>query len=78
MPFVDQCRKRKVARGFLLNDIEKAEILAFSDVGLNRTEIARKIGRSRNVVANFLRAPDEYGIKKSGGRPTKLGKREKR
>uniref|UniRef100_A0A1I7X3D8 HTH_Tnp_Tc3_1 domain-containing protein n=1 Tax=Heterorhabditis bacteriophora TaxID=37862 RepID=A0A1I7X3D8_HETBA len=78
MPFVDQRRKRKVARDFLLTDIEKAEILAFSDVGLNRTEIARKIGRSRNVVANFLRAPDEYGIKKSGGRPTKLGKREKK
>uniref|UniRef100_A0A1I7X8V1 ZZ-type domain-containing protein n=1 Tax=Heterorhabditis bacteriophora TaxID=37862 RepID=A0A1I7X8V1_HETBA len=78
MPFVDQRRKRKVARGFLLNDIEKAEILAFSDVGLNRTEIARKIGRSRNVVANFLKAPDEYGIKKSGGKPTKLGKREKK
>uniref|UniRef100_A0A1I7XHT9 ShKT domain-containing protein n=1 Tax=Heterorhabditis bacteriophora TaxID=37862 RepID=A0A1I7XHT9_HETBA len=31
----------------------------------------------RNVVANFLRAPGEYGIKKSGGRPIKLRKREK-
>uniref|UniRef100_A0A1I7XDE3 Transposase n=1 Tax=Heterorhabditis bacteriophora TaxID=37862 RepID=A0A1I7XDE3_HETBA len=31
-----------------------------------------------NVVANFLRARGEYGIKRSGGRPTKLGKREKK
>uniref|UniRef100_A0A1I7WCU9 DDE_3 domain-containing protein n=1 Tax=Heterorhabditis bacteriophora TaxID=37862 RepID=A0A1I7WCU9_HETBA len=32
----------------------------------------------KNVVANFLRAHGEYGIKKNGGRPIKLGKREKR
>uniref|UniRef100_A0A1I7WSM4 HTH_Tnp_Tc3_1 domain-containing protein n=1 Tax=Heterorhabditis bacteriophora TaxID=37862 RepID=A0A1I7WSM4_HETBA len=67
-----------MARGSLLNDIEKGEILAFSDAGLNRTDIARKIGHSRNTVANFMRAPGEYGIKKSGERPTKLGKRKKR
>uniref|UniRef100_A0A1I7WWM1 HTH_Tnp_Tc3_1 domain-containing protein n=1 Tax=Heterorhabditis bacteriophora TaxID=37862 RepID=A0A1I7WWM1_HETBA len=78
MPLVDQCRRRKVARGYLFNDIEKGKILTFSDAGLNRTEIARKIGRSTSVVANFLRAPCEYEIKKSGERPTKLGKREKR
>uniref|UniRef100_A0A1I7X482 HTH_Tnp_Tc3_1 domain-containing protein n=1 Tax=Heterorhabditis bacteriophora TaxID=37862 RepID=A0A1I7X482_HETBA len=66
-----------MARGSLLNDIEKENILPFSDAGLNQTEIAREIGRSRNVVANFLIAPDEYGSKKSGGRPTKLGKWEK-
>uniref|UniRef100_A0A1I7XBF3 HTH_Tnp_Tc3_1 domain-containing protein n=1 Tax=Heterorhabditis bacteriophora TaxID=37862 RepID=A0A1I7XBF3_HETBA len=60
MTFVDQCRKRKLARG------------------LNRTEIAREIGRPRNVVANFLRALGEYGSKKSGGRSTNLGKLEKR
>uniref|UniRef100_A0A1I7WXA0 DDE_3 domain-containing protein n=1 Tax=Heterorhabditis bacteriophora TaxID=37862 RepID=A0A1I7WXA0_HETBA len=40
--------------------------------------ISQEIERSRNVVANFLRAPGEYEIKKSGERPTKLGKREKR
>uniref|UniRef100_A0A1I7X4C3 HTH_Tnp_Tc3_1 domain-containing protein n=1 Tax=Heterorhabditis bacteriophora TaxID=37862 RepID=A0A1I7X4C3_HETBA len=61
-----------MASGSLLNDIEKENILPFSDAGLNQTEIAREIGRSRNVVANFLIAPDEYGSKKSGGRPTKL------
>uniref|UniRef100_A0A1I7WJ09 HTH_Tnp_Tc3_1 domain-containing protein n=1 Tax=Heterorhabditis bacteriophora TaxID=37862 RepID=A0A1I7WJ09_HETBA len=77
MPLVDQCRGRKVARGYLFNDIEKTEILTFSDAELNRTEITRKIGRSRNTVANFLRAPGEYEIKKSGERPTKLGKRGK-
>uniref|UniRef100_A0A1I7XUM2 EGF-like domain-containing protein n=1 Tax=Heterorhabditis bacteriophora TaxID=37862 RepID=A0A1I7XUM2_HETBA len=52
-------------------------IVATGSESLNRTEIAREIGRSRKVVANFLRAPGEYGIKKSGGRPTKLGKRKK-
>uniref|UniRef100_A0A1I7WFP9 HTH_Tnp_Tc3_1 domain-containing protein n=1 Tax=Heterorhabditis bacteriophora TaxID=37862 RepID=A0A1I7WFP9_HETBA len=76
MPFVDQYRKRKVSRASLPNDIKKGKILTFSDAGLNRTEIAREIGRSRNVVANFLRAPGKYGIKKRGKRQTKLGKRE--
>uniref|UniRef100_A0A1I7WFM6 HTH_Tnp_Tc3_1 domain-containing protein n=1 Tax=Heterorhabditis bacteriophora TaxID=37862 RepID=A0A1I7WFM6_HETBA len=57
MPLVDQCRERKVACGFLLNDIEKEKIRTFSDAGLNRKEIAKKIGRSTSVVANFLRAP---------------------
>uniref|UniRef100_A0A1I7W8N1 HTH_Tnp_Tc3_1 domain-containing protein n=1 Tax=Heterorhabditis bacteriophora TaxID=37862 RepID=A0A1I7W8N1_HETBA len=56
-----------MARDSLLNDIEKGENLAFSDARLSRTEIARKIGCSGNVVANFLRVPGEYGIKKSGG-----------
>uniref|UniRef100_A0A1I7WXP6 HTH_Tnp_Tc3_1 domain-containing protein n=1 Tax=Heterorhabditis bacteriophora TaxID=37862 RepID=A0A1I7WXP6_HETBA len=78
MPFVDQCRKPKMVCGSLFNDIEKAEILTFSDAGLNRKEISRKIGRSTSVVANFLRAPCEYEIKKSGERPTKPGKRENR
>uniref|UniRef100_A0A1I7WH35 HTH_Tnp_Tc3_1 domain-containing protein n=1 Tax=Heterorhabditis bacteriophora TaxID=37862 RepID=A0A1I7WH35_HETBA len=78
MPLVDQCRERKVARGYLFNDIEKTEILTFSDAELNQTEITRKIGRSRNTIDNFLRAPGEYEIKKSGERPTKLGKRGKR
>uniref|UniRef100_A0A1I7WK29 Uncharacterized protein n=1 Tax=Heterorhabditis bacteriophora TaxID=37862 RepID=A0A1I7WK29_HETBA len=58
MPFMNQCRKRKMARGSLFNDIEKGKILT-------------------NIIANFLRAPGEYGIKKSGGRPTKLEKRKK-
>uniref|UniRef100_A0A1I7XJZ2 HTH_Tnp_Tc3_1 domain-containing protein n=1 Tax=Heterorhabditis bacteriophora TaxID=37862 RepID=A0A1I7XJZ2_HETBA len=66
-----------MARGSLLNDIAKGNILAFSDAGLNRTEITREIGRSRNVPVNFLRAPGEYGIKKSGGRPSKLGSGKK-
>uniref|UniRef100_A0A1I7XL84 HTH_Tnp_Tc3_1 domain-containing protein n=1 Tax=Heterorhabditis bacteriophora TaxID=37862 RepID=A0A1I7XL84_HETBA len=70
MSFVDQFRKRKMACGSLLNNIEKGKILPCPDV-------AREIGRSRNVVGNFLRAPGEYGIKKSGGRPTELGEREK-
>uniref|UniRef100_A0A1I7XIV4 HTH_Tnp_Tc3_1 domain-containing protein n=1 Tax=Heterorhabditis bacteriophora TaxID=37862 RepID=A0A1I7XIV4_HETBA len=57
MPFVGQYRKPKMTRGSLINDIEKEKILTFSDAGLKQTEIAREIGRSRNVVANFLRAP---------------------
>uniref|UniRef100_A0A1I7XFE4 HTH_Tnp_Tc3_1 domain-containing protein n=1 Tax=Heterorhabditis bacteriophora TaxID=37862 RepID=A0A1I7XFE4_HETBA len=52
----------------LLNDAEKRRILAFSDVGLNRTEIAKKTSHPRKVVANFLRAASEYEIKKSGER----------
>uniref|UniRef100_A0A1I7XC92 HTH_Tnp_Tc3_1 domain-containing protein n=1 Tax=Heterorhabditis bacteriophora TaxID=37862 RepID=A0A1I7XC92_HETBA len=78
MPSVDQFRKPKMACGSLLDDIEKGKILPFPDVGLNRTKIAREIGRSRNVVANFLIAPDEYGSKKSGRRSSKVRNGEKR
>uniref|UniRef100_A0A1I7WR31 HTH_Tnp_Tc3_1 domain-containing protein n=1 Tax=Heterorhabditis bacteriophora TaxID=37862 RepID=A0A1I7WR31_HETBA len=35
-----------MARGSLLNNIDKGEVLAFFDAGLNRTEISRKIGHS--------------------------------
>uniref|UniRef100_A0A1I7X8B0 40S ribosomal protein S15 n=1 Tax=Heterorhabditis bacteriophora TaxID=37862 RepID=A0A1I7X8B0_HETBA len=66
MPFVDPCRKRKMARGSLLNDIAKGKALAFSDAGL------------KDVLANFLKAPGEYGIKNSEERPTKQGKWEKK
>uniref|UniRef100_A0A1I7XGG0 HTH_Tnp_Tc3_1 domain-containing protein n=1 Tax=Heterorhabditis bacteriophora TaxID=37862 RepID=A0A1I7XGG0_HETBA len=75
---MDQCRKRKITSGSLSADIEKGRILAFSDAGLNRTEIAKKTSRSRTVVTNFLRASGEYGIKGCGERPTKLGKLEKK
>uniref|UniRef100_A0A1I7WTU0 60S ribosomal protein L34 n=1 Tax=Heterorhabditis bacteriophora TaxID=37862 RepID=A0A1I7WTU0_HETBA len=36
---------------------------AFFDAGLNRAKNAKKIARSRKVVANLLKIPDEYGIK---------------
>uniref|UniRef100_A0A1I7XHI1 BHLH domain-containing protein n=1 Tax=Heterorhabditis bacteriophora TaxID=37862 RepID=A0A1I7XHI1_HETBA len=71
-------KKRKITSGSLSADIEKGRILAFSDAGLNRTEIAKKTSRSRTVVTNFLRASGEYGIKGCGERPTKLGKLEKK
>uniref|UniRef100_A0A1I7WFU8 HTH_Tnp_Tc3_1 domain-containing protein n=1 Tax=Heterorhabditis bacteriophora TaxID=37862 RepID=A0A1I7WFU8_HETBA len=56
-----------MARGSLLNDIDKGKISAFSDAELNRTEIARKIGCSGNVVANFLRVPEWGKANKAGG-----------
>jgi transposase len=67
-----------VPRGTYLNDIEKGQILAHHEHGLGMREIGRKIGRSDKVVASFLKNPEEYGTKKSGGPKKKLTPRDER
>ena len=46
--------------------------------GFSNCYIAEQIGRSPNVVSNFLRNPVDYGTAKSSGRPPKLNTRDKR
>jgi len=50
-----------MAKGKVLNEFEKGQIQAFSKFGIGIHEIARLLGRSHNVVRNFLSKGDDYG-----------------
>lgn len=63
-------------RGSYLTDVEKGKILAWKQDNLSNREIARKIDRTHVVVANFLKNPDEYGSRKTGGPKKKLKSRQ--
>lgn len=65
-------------RGTYLTSEEKGKILAFREEGFSFRNIARKIGRSHNVVWQFLHNPDAYGSLKRGGPKKKLSKRDER
>ncbi|KAE8885749.1 hypothetical protein PF007_g31345 [Phytophthora fragariae] len=52
--------------------MEKGQILAYNDENLSISAIARRVGRSRNAVNNFLSDPEAYGMNKSPGRPKTL------
>lgn len=67
-----------MGRSTLLREEEKGSILAFSKSGLNVSQISREIGRSRTVIANFLKNPESYGQKRSTGRKAILNDRDKR
>jgi transposase len=56
-------------RGTTLSEYEKGQISALSAAGKCQTEIARHLGRSRHVVASFLRDPSAYNTTKRPGRP---------
>ena len=64
--------------GSELNDFEKGQIFAFRNNNISHCEIANQIGRSKTVVTNFLKSPDEYGIKKRTRRLKALTEKESR
>lgn len=61
-----------------LNEEEKGKIKAFKEMFLSNRQIAKRIGRSANVVDNFVKDMHNYGSKKSSGRPKMLTDRDKR
>ncbi|KAI1695148.1 helix-turn-helix domain-containing protein [Ditylenchus destructor] len=67
-----------MGRGTQLTDLEKGAIQAFKSQGLSNRSIASQIGRSANVIDNYVKDSDAYGLKKSSGRPQKLTPRIKR
>lgn len=67
-----------MGRGKALSELEKGKIVAFFDQQLGMREISRKLGRSLCVVQNFLKDRENYGTKKSSGRPKVLSVRETR
>lgn len=54
-----------------LSGFEKRKIVAFKDHRLPVRAIAKKLKRSLNVILNFLRLKENYGVKKSPRRPPK-------
>ncbi|ETP02255.1 hypothetical protein F441_20658 [Phytophthora nicotianae CJ01A1] len=62
-----------MGRGKPLTHIEKDPILDYSENNPSANAIAKRMGRSWNVVNNFLPNPAAYGSKKSTGRPKMLG-----
>ena len=59
-----------------LTEFGKEKISSLSSSGLNSSAIAKKIGRSKTVVNNFLNLNDNYGKRNSGGSPKALSSRK--
>lgn len=69
---------RKMGRGKALSQFERGKITALAEVNTSICEIARNLKRSPCVIANYLRNPQNYGTKTSGGRPRILSERDRR
>jgi transposase len=67
-----------MAKGSKLTNKEKKTILDSVKTGQTHRQIATKIKRSKTVVTNFLRDPDDYGTKKPSGLPNKVTARDRR
>lgn len=67
-----------MAKKKVLTDMEKGKIEAFRRELVGIREIARRIGRSHQVVLNYLKNPDAYGKNFKKPRKSKLSGREKR
>ena len=59
----------KICKGETLIGIRRGRILELRKQNLSQRVIASEIGRSRIVTENFLKDPDEYGMKKHTDRP---------
>ena len=67
-----------MGRGKRLNESEKKQILELKQQRLSVAKISKVIRRSRRVIHNFLKNVEDYGKKKSTGRPSSLSDRDKR
>ena len=68
----------KCLKGKKLTKYEKGQIIALNNEGLSHREIAKKIGRSRAPVDNFMKDPNKHNSKNPGGRPKVLSPKDKR
>lgn len=67
-----------MSKGKALTDKEKGKIEAFHRDKVGIREIARRIGRSHQVVLTYLKNPSGYGKNRKKPRKSKLSGREKR
>lgn len=67
-----------MGRGKSLTDVEIGQILAYHDQGKSGRWIGNKIGRSKSLVNDFLKDPEQYGQAKHTGRPKVITDRESR
>ena len=61
-----------------LNESEKKQILELKQQRLSVAKISKVIIKSRRVIQNLLKNVEDYGKKKSTGRPSSLPDRDKR
>ena len=67
-----------MGRGRKLSKSEIDQILALKKQNLSISKISKAIGKSWKVISNLLKDVDNYGKKKSSGRPPSLSERAKR
>jgi len=67
-----------MGRGKSLSQVEIGQILAYHDENRSGSWIANKIKRSKSVVNDFLRDPEQYGQAKRSGRPRSMTDRDRR
>lgn len=67
-----------MGKGKPLTDYEKGQIDAFQRQGTSNQEIARLLGRSPEVICNYVNDKVGFGTKKSTGRHPLLSKRDRR
>ena len=66
-------------RGTVLSESERAQIDALHQMGQSRREIANFLGRSHNVVQNYITKGEDYNsLSSSSGRPKVLSERDER
>ena len=66
-----------MGHGERLNESEKKQNLELKQQRLSVTRILKVIRRSRRVIHNFLKNVEDYGKKKSTGRPSSFSDRDK-
>ena len=62
-------------RGRRLSEFEKGKSIAYRDANKPIREIAELVERSKTVMGNLLKDPENYIKKKKEGRPTKVSPR---
>lgn len=63
-------------RGRVLNEEEKAKIVAYKDMGLSNRQIAKKIKRSHHAVNNFINLSENYNKNHPKGGNKKITRRQ--
>ena len=61
-----------MAKGTKLSEFEKGEITALKRVGKSQRESSKALGRSKTIICNYLKSPNNFGTRKPTGRPEKL------
>jgi hypothetical protein len=67
-----------MGRSTTLTEFERGQITSLNSLGYSQRRIASEIGRSQNVVRNYLILGDQYHTKFSPGRPKAATERDER
>ena len=67
-----------MAKRTKLSEFEKGEITAPKRVRKSQREISKALRRSKTVICNYLKSPNNYGTRKPTDKPEKLSPQFKR